>query len=290
MQGGPQALVARARDYFGVETDWERVPDDPARARRSDALLALAFCRRRVPRRRAAAQHRRTGQRAGLVVLAARRRRRRHGAARVAPPLAPARRRPALSPPLRVRPDDACGRGVAPPPGGLLRGTLHRRRLGPRPPRHARRGGRGAPAHVRLADVAVRRRQRHRAGAVVGRTTSGATGPLLAHGRLRHLHVAHQRRLLRRSRHRWTDRVALCLPTGSARRPGPHDRRAGHHPAAPGRRRGAAADRPRAARRRGPPRVGHRHPGGSRTARAAPRPGGRRAGACARSRRPPARR
>src|SRR6478735_8529064 len=44
MHGGPQALVARARDYFGVETDWERVPDDPARARRSDALLALAFC------------------------------------------------------------------------------------------------------------------------------------------------------------------------------------------------------------------------------------------------------
>src|SRR6188472_49799 len=43
MQGGPQALVARARDYFGVETDWERVPDDPARARRSDALLAVAF-------------------------------------------------------------------------------------------------------------------------------------------------------------------------------------------------------------------------------------------------------
>ncbi len=43
MQGGPHSLVARTRDYFGVETDWERVPDDPARARRSDALLALAF-------------------------------------------------------------------------------------------------------------------------------------------------------------------------------------------------------------------------------------------------------
>ena len=47
MQGGPHSLVARARDYFGVETDWERVPDDPARARRSDQTFRtrLAFDR-----------------------------------------------------------------------------------------------------------------------------------------------------------------------------------------------------------------------------------------------------
>ncbi len=36
--------LARTRAaWFGVDTDWERVPADPARAFRYDALLALGF-------------------------------------------------------------------------------------------------------------------------------------------------------------------------------------------------------------------------------------------------------
>ncbi|GAA2741376.1 hypothetical protein GCM10009868_07270 [Terrabacter aerolatus] len=37
------ALVARVQTYFGVDTDWVRVPADPARTRRLDTWLALAF-------------------------------------------------------------------------------------------------------------------------------------------------------------------------------------------------------------------------------------------------------
>ena len=37
------ALVARVRAYFGVDTDWERVPDDSPRQRRADLWVALGF-------------------------------------------------------------------------------------------------------------------------------------------------------------------------------------------------------------------------------------------------------
>ncbi|WP_344254490.1 sensor histidine kinase [Terrabacter carboxydivorans] len=43
MDGRWTALVARVQAYFGVDTEWERVPPDPARARRVDTWLALAF-------------------------------------------------------------------------------------------------------------------------------------------------------------------------------------------------------------------------------------------------------
>ncbi|WP_030199127.1 sensor histidine kinase [Terrabacter tumescens] len=43
MDGRWTALVARVQTYFGVDTDWERVPADRAHVRRVDAWLALAF-------------------------------------------------------------------------------------------------------------------------------------------------------------------------------------------------------------------------------------------------------
>jgi len=42
MRGG-QGLVTRVRTFFGVDSDWERVPLDPARTQRVDALIALVF-------------------------------------------------------------------------------------------------------------------------------------------------------------------------------------------------------------------------------------------------------
>ena len=43
MDGRWTALVARVRAYFGVDTDWERVPDDSPRQRRADLWVALGF-------------------------------------------------------------------------------------------------------------------------------------------------------------------------------------------------------------------------------------------------------
>ncbi|WP_020142423.1 sensor histidine kinase [Terracoccus sp. 273MFTsu3.1] len=43
MDGRWTALVARVRAYFGVDTDWERVPDDSPRKRRTDLWVALGF-------------------------------------------------------------------------------------------------------------------------------------------------------------------------------------------------------------------------------------------------------
>src|SRR5829696_616625 len=43
MNGRWTALVAQVQTYFGVDTDWERVAADPARTRRVDTWLALAF-------------------------------------------------------------------------------------------------------------------------------------------------------------------------------------------------------------------------------------------------------
>ncbi len=42
MSGGP-TLIARVETWAGVDTDWERRPDDPARTRRVDTWVALAF-------------------------------------------------------------------------------------------------------------------------------------------------------------------------------------------------------------------------------------------------------
>ncbi len=43
MDGRWTALVARVQGYFGVDTEWERRAADPARTRRTDTWLALAF-------------------------------------------------------------------------------------------------------------------------------------------------------------------------------------------------------------------------------------------------------
>jgi signal transduction histidine kinase len=43
MDGRWTALVARVRAYFGVDSDWERVPDDSPRRRRADLWVALGF-------------------------------------------------------------------------------------------------------------------------------------------------------------------------------------------------------------------------------------------------------
>lgn len=43
MDGRWTALVARVRAYFGVDTDWERVPDNSPRQRRADLWVALGF-------------------------------------------------------------------------------------------------------------------------------------------------------------------------------------------------------------------------------------------------------
>ena len=43
MDGRWTALVARVRAYFGVDADWERVPDDSPRKRRTDLWVALGF-------------------------------------------------------------------------------------------------------------------------------------------------------------------------------------------------------------------------------------------------------
>ena len=43
MDGRWTALVARVRAYFGVDIDWERVPDDSPRQRRADLWVALGF-------------------------------------------------------------------------------------------------------------------------------------------------------------------------------------------------------------------------------------------------------
>src|SRR3954454_9484133 len=43
MDGAWRGLPARLQAWFGVDTEWERVPADPARAFRNDALLALGF-------------------------------------------------------------------------------------------------------------------------------------------------------------------------------------------------------------------------------------------------------
>ena len=263
---GPAASVVRRRHGVGAGAcgPGPRVPERrPARARLPHHGIA---------RRRAAAQHRRARRRRGLVALAARRGRRGHRPARLAEAPAAARGRTALPAPLRLRPAHAVGRDVGAVAGRLLRRALHRGRLGARPPRHDRRRRLRAAADVRLADLAVRGRQRHRAGARDGRPTAAAPGPLLPHERLRHLHPAHQRRLLRRRRHRGPGRLALGPAARAPGRAGPHHRRAGHLAAASGRRRGAAAHRPRAARRRRTPRVRHRHPGRRGATGAAPRP------------------
>jgi signal transduction histidine kinase len=41
MRVGWQGLATWGRRYFGVDSDWERVPADPDRARRTDAVIAL---------------------------------------------------------------------------------------------------------------------------------------------------------------------------------------------------------------------------------------------------------
>jgi signal transduction histidine kinase len=43
MEGRWTALVARVQTYVGVDTDWERVPDDSPRKRRADLWVALGF-------------------------------------------------------------------------------------------------------------------------------------------------------------------------------------------------------------------------------------------------------
>ena len=161
---GWAALVAR-REGHGVDTDWERVPHDPARARRVDTL---GRPRRSSSTASLGVELLRSIDALGAqedswlwphVAVAAR-----HRAPRLASTLAAARAA-GLSLHLFVFGiTHAGGRGVDAHAGRLLLRPLHRRRLGARPAGDARGRRRRRAADVRLARLAVRGRQRRRGG------------------------------------------------------------------------------------------------------------------------------
>src|SRR3954469_12106181 len=178
MDGRWTALVARVQAYFGVDTAWERVPADPGRARRVDTWLALAFFA--------------TGS-LGIELL---------------------RSIDALGPFQHswLWPHAAVLAGTVPLvwrrrwPLAVAAGlSLHFFVVGLTVP--------GVAASVPMqvvyfvaifTGVAWARDRRAMIGVVVG--------PLQPCLRLRHLHAAHQRLLLRRGHPRWTGGVAIGLP------------------------------------------------------------------------------